>query len=181
LLYSVINITSTLTIYLAISRWGRHADVMGNLKVIKLTSVLIGIIPLLWIINRHPGFLILAQVFSGFVWAGFNLCTTNFIYDAVTPEKRTRCIAYFNAFNGIALCAGALLGGFLLSWLPPIFGINILTLFLISSLLRIFISLLVPVMLKEVRSVEKVASNDLFFSVIGIKPLLGIDRRTIRY
>lgn len=181
LVYSLVIVTATLTIYLSIGRWGRHADKIGNLKVIKFTSPLIGFIPLFWVVNRHPAFLCIAQVFSGFVWAGFNLCATNFIYDAVTPPKRTRCIAYFNVFNGLALCGGAITGGFLLRYLPPLFGYKILTLFLISSILRILIGFIVPIKLKEVRAVQDVSSNQLFFSVIGIKPLLGIERRTIGY
>jgi len=181
ILYTIITITATLTIYLMIGRWGRHADKIGNLKIIKFTSPLIGLIPLLWIFSRHPVFLFFAQVFSGFLWAGFNLCTTNFIYDAVIPEKRTRCISYFNVLNGLALCAGALLVGFLLQRLPALFGYKILTLFLISSTLRIMVSILMPLKLKEVRPVEEAKSNELFFSMIGIKPLLGIERKTIRY
>lgn len=181
MLYTVITITATLTIYLTISRWGRHADKIGNLKIIKFTSPLIGLIPLLWIFSRHPVFLFFAQLFSGFLWAGFNLCTTNFIYDAVIPEKRTRCISYFNVLNGLALCAGALLGGFLLQRLPALFGYKILTLFLISFILRIMVSIFVPLRLEEVRPVKKVNSNELFFSMIGIKPLLGIERKTVRY
>ena len=181
ILYTIITITATLTIYLMIGRWGRHADKIGNLKIIKFTSPLIGLIPLLWIFSRHPVFLFFAQVFSGFLWAGFNLCTTNFIYDAVIPEKRTRCISYFNVLNGLALCAGALLGGFLLQRLPALFGYKILTLFLISSTLRIMVSILMPLKLKEVRPVEEAKSNELFFSMIGIKPLLGIERKTVRY
>ena len=181
LLYTLITITATLTIYLMISHWGKHADKTGNIKVIKFTSPLIGVIPLLWIVNRHPIFLFLAQIVSGFAWAGFNLCASNFIYDAVTPEKRIRCISYFNVLNGLALCFGALLGGFLLQKLPPIFGHKILTLFLLSSILRLLVGFFMPMKLKEVRPVEKISSSQLFFSVIGIRPLLGIERKTIRY
>jgi len=38
-----------------------------------------------------------------------------------------------------------------------------------------------PPRLKEVRPAEKVKSARLFFSVIGWKPILGIERKTIRY
>ncbi len=139
-LYVVITGTATLTIYCAMERWGRHADKVGNLKIITFTSRLIGFIPLLWLINRHPLFLFCAQIFSGFIWAGFNLCTANFIYDAVVPEKRTRCIAYFNVFNGLALAAGALLGGFLLAHLPRLCGNRILMLLAVSSAARIVVA-----------------------------------------
>lgn len=181
LLYTFITLTATLTVYIIIGRWGKHADKVGNLKIIRFVSPLIGILPLLWVINRSPVFLLFAQVVSGFAWAGFNLCASNFIYDAVIPTKRTRCIAYFNFLNGIALCAGALLGGFTLQKLPPIFGYNILTLFLISSFLRLMFGIFMPTKLREVRPVTKVGNNQLFFSVIGIRPLLGIERKTIRY
>ena len=181
LTYTVINITGTLAIYLMMSRWGKLADRIGNLKIIKFVSPLIGIVPLLWIINYNPLFLFFAQVFSGFVWAGFTICVSNFVFDAVTPPKRTRCIAYFNVFNGTALCLGALTGGFLVYKLPPLFGHKILTLLLISAFLRITVGILMPIKLKEVRPVENITSKDMFYNVVGIKPLLGIAKRTIGY
>lgn len=170
ILYTTITVTATLTIYIAMSRWGRHADKVGNLRVLRFTSPIIAIIPLLWIISRHPVFLFFAQIVSGFAWAGFNLCALNFIYDAVTPEKRTRCIAYFNVINGLALCGGALVGGFLIGKLPPLLGYRILSLLAVSFVLRLIIALFGPMQLKEVRQVEHISSNRLFFSMVGIKP-----------
>jgi MFS family permease len=76
-LYGLINVVATLTVFLVISRWGRHADKTGNLKLIKLTAPMIGAIPLFWIVNQNPVYLVLAQIFSGFAWAGFNLSSTN--------------------------------------------------------------------------------------------------------
>jgi len=180
ILYTLITITATLTIYVTISRWGRLADIVGNLRVIRFVSPLIASLPFLWIINRHPLFLFLIQILSGFAWAGFNLCASNFIYDAVSPEKRTRCISYFNVFNGLALCFGALVGGFLLQKLPPLFGYEILSLFLISSVLRMSVGILMPLRLKEVRPVKRVRNSELFFNMISMKPLLGIERKTVR-
>ncbi|MDD5085563.1 MAG: MFS transporter [Candidatus Omnitrophica bacterium] len=181
ILYTLITITATLTIYFTMGRWGRHADKVGNLKVIRSTSYIIAVLPFLWVICRSPLYLFLIQVLAGFVWAGFNLCTSNFIYDAVTPAKRTRCIAYFNVLNGLAIGAGALTGGFLLQKLPPLFGYKILSLLVISFILRFLVSFFMLRHLKEVRPVEKITSNSLFFSMIGIRPLLGVDRRTIGY
>lgn len=173
LLYTLITVSATLTVYCSMERWGRHADKVGNMKIVKITSFLMGLIPLLWIINQHPLFLFCIQIFAGFIWAGFNLCIFNFIYDAVVQEKRTRCISYFNMFTGVALCFGSFLGGFLLQYLPPIFGYEILTLFLLSAILRLTISfLLIPFQLKEVRKTEEVNTITLFFSMLGIKPIL---------
>lgn len=169
-LYGAITVTATLTVCLVSSRWGRIADKVGNLKILRLTAPLIGSIPLLWIFWRHPAFLFFAQVFSGFAWAGFNLCIVNFVFDAVTPEKRTRCMAYLNAFNGMALGLGALLGGFLVPHLPSLFGFKILMLLLISSFLRIAVSFTMPYFIKEVRDVEPMGSGRLFLGMLGVAP-----------
>lgn len=179
LTYSVIIVTATLLMYLMMARWGKIADIVGNVRVMKFTAPIISILPLLWVINRHPAFLIFAQVVSGFAWAGFNLAASNFIYDSVAPEKRVRYLSYFNVFNGLMLSAGAVTGGYLIGVLPPINGYPILMLFVISSVLRLIVSFTLPNRIREVRDVPSVKSDDLFFSVVGIKPLLGIERKTI--
>jgi MFS family permease len=176
ILYTIITVTATLTIFTTMSRWGRHADKVGNLRVMKFTSPIIAIIPLLWIISRKPVFLIFVQIVSGFAWAGFNLCASNFIYDAVTPPKRTRCIAYFNVLNGLALCAGALLGGLIVEKMPALLGYKILSLFVLSSLFRLITAFFGPMKLKEVRPVKHITSDRLFFSMVGIRPFLGVAR-----
>ena len=179
-LYNLINITATLTIYAMMRRWGRHADQVGNIRVIRLTSKLIAILPLFWLISRNPVFLLFTQVFAGIAWAGFGLATSNFVYDAVSAEKRIRCVAYFNILTSLALATGALLGGFLVNKLPPIFGYNMLTLFLVASILRLIIASSLIRKIKEVRSTDKIKSTQLFFSVIGVKPLLGVDRKAVQ-
>lgn len=180
LLYTAVIMAAPLMLYLTVRRWGLHADRVGSLKIMKMTSRLIAIVPLLWVLNQYPLYLIGVEMFSGFLWAGFNLCTATFIYDAVSPEKRARCIAYFNVVNGFALSCGALIGGFLVKSLPPVLGFNILTLFLLSSAARMCVSLIFPRLLKEVRTVENVKSIDLFFSMISMRPVLGVDRNTAR-
>ncbi|MGB3112625.1 MAG: MFS transporter, partial [Candidatus Omnitrophota bacterium] len=180
-LYSAMLVSSALTRYTSISRWGEHADKIGNLKIIKFTTLFIGLIPLLWVINRNIVFLFIVQMFSGFLWSGYNLCTSNFIYDAVTPEKRPRCIAYFNVLNGLFLSAGALLGGLVVKFLPGLFGFQILTLFLISAVLRFLVVFYMHALVKEVRPVETISNKDLFYSMINMRAILGIDRKTIKY
>lgn len=177
LIYTILVTSVVVTQIFTINRWGRHADKVGNIKVLKFTSLLIGSIPLWWIINQNPAYLVFIQVISGFAWAGFNLCATNFIYDSVPPEKRTRSIAYFNVLTGFALCSGALLGGYLANVLPKLFGFRILSLFLISGILRLMVNSFSR-RIKEVRVTPEVSSKDLFYSVIGLRPISGITQET---
>jgi MFS family permease len=170
LTYTIVVIAVTAAQIFTIDRWGRHADRVGNLKVIRLTSLFIASLPLWWIFCRHPVYLVFIQVLGGFAWAGFNLCATNFIYDAVTPEKRTRCIAYFNVFTGVAIFLGAFSGGFLVNVLPELFGYRILSLFLLAGILRFIVVFLFSGRISEVRSIEHITSIVLFFRVVGLRP-----------
>lgn len=170
-IYTVIVTSATIATLLTMNLWGRHADRTGNLKVIRLTSFFIPIVPVLWLFSREIYYLVIIQVLAGFIWAGFNLSVMNFMYDAVMPEKRTRCIAYFNVINGTAICFGALLGGVLAKVMPPLFGHRLLALFLLSGIMRAIFAFIFLPKIKEVRRVEEIRSIDLFFSVIKLRPL----------
>lgn len=145
--------------------WGRFSDKYGNLKVLKLTGLLIPTIPLFWFGTLFVGkigftiaiiYLILVEIFSGFVWAGFNLCSKNFIYDAVTREKVALCISYYNILNGAAIFIGATVGGLIASINFNFFGVSsILILFLISSLMRLIFYFVLMPKVKEVRGVKE--------------------------
>ncbi len=178
--YTLVILTPTIVTLFSLSRWGKHADIVGNLRVIKSTAMLVPIIPVLWLFSANVFYLVGIQIFAGFLWAGYNLCITNFIYDAVSPEKRTRCLAYFNFLNGLGLFLGATLGGYLHGILPRIFGYQTFALFLISGLIRGIVVLVLLPKLEEVRQVKEIGSRELFFSVIGIKPAVGVSADTLR-
>ena len=169
--YTIIATAATTSTLLAMGIWGRHADIVGNMRVIRLTSFLIPLAPILWLFSHNIAYLILIQFFAGFIWAGYNLSVFNFVYDAVMPEKRTRCVSYFNVINGSAICIGSLTGGFLAKNLPNLFGYNLITLFLLSGILRAIFAVLILPLIKEVRRVENISSLDLFFSVIRLRPI----------
>jgi len=165
LTYTIITMMSTLTIFTMMRVWGSHADHVGNRRVLRLTSYFLPVIPVLWLFSRSVPYLIAIQIFSGFFWAGFNMSASNFMYDAVTPEKRMRCIAYFNVVNGIAAFAGAASGGLLANSLPPVFGSRLLALFVLSGLIRLAASPICST-IREVRQVKQVSNLELFYSIM---------------
>ncbi len=165
LTYTVITLTATLTIFFMMTTWGRHADKVGNRRILRLTSYFIPIIPVLWLFSHNVIYLVAIQIFSGIFWAGFNLSAPNFIYDAVTPEKRIRCIAYYNTINGIAMFLGAISGSVLVNVLPPVLGNRIFAIFLLSGVLRL-VALPVLSFIKEVRQVKHTSNLKLFYSIM---------------
>jgi len=110
---------------------------------------------LLWLVSDNVYYLIAANIVSGFAWSGFILAGTNFVYDASEARNRTKHIALFNATDGVAICCGALVGGYLIPHLPAIFGYQLRTLFAVSGVLRGVVVLLLLRQVVEVRRVPK--------------------------
>jgi MFS family permease len=173
LTYMTLQVASSVAALIALPLWGRHADLVGNVRILRFSSLLAALIPVLWLFSHHPAYLVLVQMFAGFSWSGVTLCAGNFIYDAVTPQKRVRCIAYYNVINGLALFLGSALGGFLASRMPPLFGYRLLALFALSGFCRLLFYFALSRSFREVRTAHVVSIQELFFSVVGIRPLVG--------
>lgn len=172
--YTLIHLGASLAGFLSFPAWGRHADLVGNARVLRLTGALIPLIPAFWLLSKAPAWLFCVEAFSGFVWAGFNLCAANYIYEAVPPERRVRALGYFNLMNGVCIFVGAGLGGWLATRLPAFLGYRLNTLFLLSALLRAAADLLLSRSFEEVRaSIRRTEAHELFFSVVGLRPLAG--------
>ena len=158
--------------------WGRIGDRFGNLFVIRICSVVIPLVPAAWLISNNFYYLLIIQIPSGLAWSGFNLCTTNFIYDSAIREKRVRCISYFNTMTNLSTCIGAFLGGCVAYYVPPLCGERLLTIFAISFILRGLSILFFYKRIKEVRRVRPFRLEKDYFK--DIIPIFRLNRGYIR-
>ena len=165
--FTIVTISQTVFSMLVLPLWGKFSDKYGNYKTMKITSVIIFLIPLPWIFIKSPILLILIpMLISGIGWAGFDLAVNNFIYDSVTPQRRGLCVAYFNVVVGFGVFLGAGLGGLLAAYLP-LNSLNIiLGIFLISSILRFLTVIIFLPKVKEVRQVKNFDTNRRFTSLL---------------
>jgi MFS family permease len=161
--YQIINAVPTVVTMFIVVWWGKHANKAGNLKVLHITALMIPFITLLWLVNSSVLWLCVTQLYSGFAWAGFNLCAGLFIWDAAPQENRIRYITIFGALGALGATVGALIGGNLGPHLPKISGSYFLTLFLVSGILRLIIVLGLFRHIDEVRDVEPVKATELLF------------------
>ena len=166
LVFTIINSASTVTTLIFLPFWGRRADRAGNLKILKITGTMMPLIPLLWLVSTNPVYLVFANAFSGFIWSGFDLSCSNFLFDASAPETRTRQIALFNCIVNVTLAIGALSGGFLAPHLPALLGYQLRSLFTLSGILRAVAVIAVLGTITEVRHVPPINTFRLLFGRI---------------
>ena len=160
--------------FIAMGLWGRIIDEKGTKHVLYISGILAPLIPLFWLFSNDFYYLLIVEAFSGISWAGFNLSSSNFIFDAVKPENRVRCIAYFKSFESMSIFIGAAFGGFLINILPAwIFISSIPIVFLISGVLRLVVSLVLLPTMKEARLIELPIGHTFFKRHITIRPSEG--------
>jgi len=163
--WALIVLSGSVSSFLFMPVWGKFADKFGNLKVLKITGAFIPIAPLLWLLtpllyNINPTFVVIylfiEEFVVNFIWAGFNLSVTNFIYDAVTRQRLALCVAYYSILRGAGVFIGTTIGGFLSAVNIPLFSFSsLLFVFLVSGIVRFIIYGLMIGKIKEVREVEK--------------------------
>ena len=166
----LVTISSSLASLLFMPLWGKFADKYGNLKVIQITGALVPLVPLLWLASPIIAkisltilifYLILIEFFSGFVWSGFNLSTSNFMFDAITRERFPLCVSYFNLLNGVGIFLGATLGGIIssMNFTVGIFS-SLLFVFFLSWIFRFIVYVVMVSKIKEVRLIEEYHKGD---------------------
>lgn len=174
---------SILVQFLTLNQWGHISDVFGNRRILATTGVLVPLMPLLWVFSTNYWYLLAVQALSGLVWAGFTLSASNFLYDLIARDKRATYLAIHNVLASAGIFAGAMLGGYLgavlptqfelfgnsVSWLSPLLGV-----FVISTLARSFIVIVLLPKIREVRKVRAISFTDLIFRVTRVNALAGL-------
>lgn len=169
--------------FVTMQYWGAISDQFGNRRILNFCGFGVAVIPALWFFDYSFSYIIFIQIVGGFFWAGFNLAAANFIFDAVSPPKRARCVAYQAVVNGAFVLIGSVAGGLLVPHLPDSVGLagfewqphsKLFLIFLLSAFLRLLAVLLLLPMFKEVRTVPRINNSELIFRITSIRPLSGL-------
>jgi MFS family permease len=141
--------------------WGKRADMAGNLKIVKIAAMLMPIVPVLWLGSTNVVYLMAANMFSGFVWAGYSLASVNYVYDSSDPAISHKQLAVFNGMDGLASFTGFLLGGILVDKLPAFFGFQLRSIMVLSGIGRALVVIILLRQLSEVRHVSAISTWNL--------------------
>ncbi|MEM4267677.1 MAG: MFS transporter [Candidatus Woesearchaeota archaeon] len=179
--FTLITCASVVSSFIFMVIWGGYLDKHGSRKTLFITGSLVFLIPLLWVFALFTtsgktlfAFLFFIEMFSGIIWAGFDLGAANFIFDAVDNENRIRYISYYNLLVGIAVFAGTSVGSLFVDKMDGVFGLSgIILVFILSGFLRVLVSLVFLPRLKEVRLIEVPIGHTFFHRIVDIQPRCG--------
>lgn len=154
--FTVVTMSSSVFYLLFSPLLGRISDKYGNVKLLYVGTFLFALNPLLWIFIKNPiGLIFVPQLVTGLANAAYVISSTNFVYDAVSPQKRAICLSYKNLLMGIGAFAGALIGGVLLKY--GFFGYTkiFVLVFAVSAVLRFLSGAIFLPMVKDERKTER--------------------------
>lgn len=181
--FTTLSAATVLMQFLTLNAWGRISDVFGNRLILFTTGFAIPFIPAMWILSYNFWYLIVVQLLSGLIWAGFNLSAVNFLYDLIPAPKRATFLAFHNVVTNIGIFIGAMLGGFLGSILPKSFTFAgesyhlqsaLLGVLFISFVVRLSVAILFLPRIKEVREVRHITVTELIFRATRFSALSGL-------
>lgn len=173
--YTSVVLAGSITGFLASRWWGEVGDEAGNRAVLRWTVVGTSLLPLLWLAFGSVPWFLLMNVAGAFLWAGLNLSSVNFLYDACSPAKRHTCLAYFNVLNGLGIAAGAFCGGVVTSTVPLVDRSGYATVFCLSAALRLAAGVAFRSWVREVREVRPVGLREVMLDFLGqrVEQVLG--------
>lgn len=184
--FTILLGAAVLSQILTLQYWGALADRFGNKKILEYCSIGVSVVPFLWLFSSHLAILLVVQVIAGFLWGGYHLATANFLFDAVTPPKRARCVAYQAIISGAFTVVGSVVGGLIAvkehnpipmhRWFDVPDSVFLL-IFALSGLMRSIIALVFLPMFREVREVERATGKELFFWVTHVRAFASLALR----
>jgi MFS family permease len=126
--------------------WGIFIDRFGSKPILNVCAFGLALIPAIWIFPTEQTLWILIpeSIYSGTLWAGFNLAAFTLPLDRSPKRDRTVYLSVFAAVTGIAFFLASVLAGIvaesLAAWSYPIAGLTVINyhvLFVLSAVLRL--------------------------------------------
>jgi MFS family permease len=180
--YFNLSIASAATIFgtiISLPFWGKLSDNLGNRKVILWSGFLVATVPVPYLFSSYNWQIWILNFYSGLCWSGYNLSNFNYLLTLSGKDKPERKISISAAITGLSVFFFSLLGGYLSTRLPKLFGWELKSLFLLSSVLRFAVYGLLFVRF-PVHQTEKKNSLENFHQIPGYRVGMGILRNAFR-
>ncbi|MEM4336198.1 MAG: MFS transporter [Candidatus Anstonellales archaeon] len=175
--YTLVVIASSIARVIAMPYWGEISDRFGNKTVLTLGVFFVSFVPFLWLLSRSAYVIALIEIFSGFVWAAFDLSMFNYLIGSVRKDEIPSYMGNYSFFTGVARFIGPNVGAFLI-WnfsTIPLFGfIGIPAVIFISGIARLIVSMMIATLLREEKLLLSTKYMPVLLNVMFLYPARGL-------
>jgi MFS family permease len=111
----ILTVATSLASLPALRVFGPLADRWGPRRIILVTSLLIPVLPLAWIIVPSPWYILAINLASGVLWSGFTMSVLNLLLQISPHAERARFTAVHQIVVALSLALGAAVGGWVVT------------------------------------------------------------------
>ncbi len=173
--FTLASLAIVLLKVISVPAWGRVVDDHGARPTFALAALLTSLVPLPWLWTRGLAWALLAQGFSGFSWAGYEVALFALLLESSYRGTRPHVFAVQSVLNGSAQLLGSLAGALVI----PLLGHDLRSVFALSLASRFVLALVAPGLVPPTASAEPVRRKDLLLRVMGIRPSGGLSHRPV--
>lgn len=178
-LYTMFVYLSTVVRLIALPVVGRLVDHFGPAAMLRIAVAGIMIVPFGWAASTSLNVLVPTEILSGLSWCTAECAVSVLLFGCSSdPQHRARLIGYHQSVCCCAIALSSLLGGFLLTVIPPLDGSPFRTLFAISIACRIPAVLLAIRYLPELKDPQRLTG--LWRLIPGLQPTITLSRGVMR-
>ena len=168
--FAVVNIISQ-------KYWGKMTDRFGDKKIMFVCSFLVPFAALIMVFITNLPQLMIERIFSGFVYAGLETASFNYLLNASPEDDSSTFIANYKLFAGLGSALGPITGGILIAFFADsiMLGLGaIQALFLISFFLRFIVASAMVTRVHSIRVKKNIAFRNIFLKTAIVYPLESI-------
>ena len=102
---------------LASKYWGDYSKENGNLKILKINTLVLSLLPILWIASYYLQgtlqivFILIINLFAGITFSGFSLASFNLVYELVEKDDVVKYSSLLYLGEGTSIFLGSIMAG----------------------------------------------------------------------
>jgi len=172
--YTLASLAIVLFKVVCVPAWGRVIDGQGAHPTFALAAFLSALVPLPWLWANGLGWALVAQSFSGFAWAGYEVSLFALLLESSYKGTRPHAFAAQSLLHGTGQLLGGLAGAAALLWLG-----DLRALFALSLAARLGLALAARNLVPEPPRDARLTKPALLLRVIGLRPSGGLAHRPL--
>jgi predicted MFS family arabinose efflux permease len=136
---TILNVTSSLVMFLSFSFWQRLIEKKGNAFVITATTLCIALTPIFFVLSPNLYLMTVTGCFTGLFTAGTTVVILNSLLEVVPEDKRMIYVAIHATLTNATLAIAPLIGNMILSTTSIQIALIVTSLFRIIGSIAFFI------------------------------------------
>jgi len=173
MMYIAIISASVIGSVVSMTYWGKIIDMFGAVAILRATTIVLILHPLLLIFVRDPVLLLPVEFLNGIILSGISMALGTFIYGAYHEEKIIKYSSYQSTLFGTATFVGIMIASVIMTmnFSYQIISTGFYAICLLVAIMRVGIYLLMKDKVNEYHEMKQIKIERLVMGILSFGPV----------